>query len=81
LLTPAGPGRLRRLRDALDGLSRLDHHLAVGRNKRPQLRPFFGWSRNSNMPGLYARTYFEAQIAKVWRDDFDARVDFLRRIP
>jgi integrase len=46
-----------------------------------QLRPFFGWSRDSNMPGLYARTYFEAQIAKVWRDDFDARVDFLRRIP
>jgi hypothetical protein len=33
------------------------------------------------MPGLYARTYFEAQISKVWRDDFDARVDFLRRLP
>jgi hypothetical protein len=34
-----GPGRLRRLRDALDGLSRLDHHLAVGRNKRLQRPP------------------------------------------
>jgi hypothetical protein len=33
------------------------------------------------MPRLYARTYFEAQIVKVWRDDFDARSEFLRRIP
>jgi integrase len=46
-----------------------------------QVRPFFGWSRDSEMPKLYARTYFEAQIAKVWRDDFDARVEFLRSVP
>jgi hypothetical protein len=46
-----------------------------------QLRPFFGWSRDSEMPRLYARTYFEAQVAKVWRDDFDARVEFLRSVP
>jgi integrase len=46
-----------------------------------QLRPFFGWSRSSDMPRLYARTYFEARIADVWRDDFDARVEFLRRVP
>jgi integrase len=46
-----------------------------------QLRPFFGWSRDSDMPKLYARTYFEAQIASVWKDDFDARVEFLRSVP
>lgn len=46
-----------------------------------QLRPFFGWTRDSEMPKLYARTYFEAQIAAVWKDDFDARVEFLRSVP
>ena len=46
-----------------------------------QLRPFFGWTRDSDMPKLYARTYFEAQIASVWKDDFDARVEFLRSVP
>lgn len=45
-----------------------------------QLRPFFGWSRDSEMPRLYARTYFQAQVATVWKDDFDARVEFLRRL-
>ena len=46
-----------------------------------QLRPFFGWPRDSEMPRLYGRTYVEAQVAKVWRDDFDVRVEFLRSVP
>ncbi|HUJ28716.1 MAG TPA: site-specific integrase [Myxococcales bacterium] len=46
-----------------------------------QLRPFFGWVRDSEMPLLYARTYFEGRIAKVWNSAFDARVEFLRSVP
>lgn len=45
-----------------------------------QLRPFFGWEKDSEMPLLYARTYFEHRLASVWRADFDARVDVLRRL-
>ncbi len=45
------------------------------------LRPFFGWATDSEMPQLYARSYFEHRLASVWRADFDARVDFLRRLP
>jgi len=45
-----------------------------------QLQPFFGWSRDSEMPLLYARTYFEHRLASVWRANFDARVEFLRSV-
>lgn len=45
------------------------------------LRPFFGWATDSEMPQLYARSYFEHRLASVWRADFDSRVDFLRSLP
>lgn len=43
-----------------------------------KLRVFFGWSRPSLMPHLYARAYFEDRLAKVWHDSFDLHVDALR---
>jgi integrase len=45
-----------------------------------KLRVFFGWSRDSNMPLLYARAYFETRIADAWNDDFDGYVDVLRNL-
>jgi integrase len=43
------------------------------------LRGFFGWSPKSDMPRLYARSFFDERLASVWNADFDARVDLLRR--
>jgi len=45
-----------------------------------QLRVFFGWSRTSQMPHLYARAYFEARLATVWQDSFDLHVESLRQL-
>jgi Phage integrase family. len=70
----------------------LRHTSAVVRMKRYQdtgldldkaqekLRVFFGWSKTSSMPRLYAKAYFETTLAEVWDEKFDTFVDALRRI-
>lgn len=45
-----------------------------------KLRVFFGWSRSSPMPQLYARAYFEDRLTSVWRDSFDLHVNALRQM-
>ncbi|MCA1409396.1 tyrosine-type recombinase/integrase [Ensifer sp. IC3342] len=45
-----------------------------------KLRVFFGWSKTSNMPRLYAKAYFEPSLAEVWDEKFDTFLDALRRI-
>jgi hypothetical protein len=69
----------------------LRHTAAVARIRRYQdagmeldkaqekLRVFFGWSKSSNMPRLYARAYFETSLAEVWDEKFETFVDALRR--
>ncbi|PND20499.1 site-specific recombinase [Ensifer sp. MMN_5] len=44
------------------------------------LREYFGWSEESNMPRLYAKAYFETTLAEVWDETFETFVDALRRI-
>ena len=44
-----------------------------------KLRVFFGWSKSSDMPRLYAKAYFETGLAEVWDEKFDTFVDALRR--
>lgn len=44
-----------------------------------KLRVYFGWSKNSAMPRLYAKAYFETTLAEVWDEKFDTFVDALRR--
>lgn len=61
--------RMRRYQDAGDGLDRA----------MEKLRLFFGWSPESDMPRLYARAYFETELAEVWNEKFDRFVDALRR--
>lgn len=46
-----------------------------------QLRTFFGWSRDSEMPLRYARAVFEDRLSTVWRTEFDERVSMLRSLP
>lgn len=70
----------------------LRHTSAVVRMKRYQdvgldvdkaqekLRVFFGWSKTSNMPRLYAKAYFETTLAEVWDEKFDTFVDAVRQI-
>ncbi len=45
-----------------------------------KLSAFFGWSKRSKMPMLYAGAYFEHRLATVWNRDFDAHVEHLRRL-
>ncbi|MCC5774158.1 hypothetical protein LH494_27270, partial [Klebsiella pneumoniae] len=45
-----------------------------------KLRSFFGWSRDSEMPRLYARAYFEHQLSTTWNDSFDVHVDSMRAL-
>jgi integrase len=61
--------RMRRYQDNGDELD-----LAV-----EKLRDFFGWTRESEMPRLYAKAYFETSLAEVWDENFDLFVDALRR--
>jgi integrase len=44
-----------------------------------KLRSYFGWSRTSHMPRLYANAYFETALAEVWDEKFDDVVDAVRR--
>lgn len=61
--------RMRRYQDA-------GHELDRAQEK---LRVFFGWSKDSQMPRLYAKAYFETSLAEVWDEKFDRFVDALRR--
>lgn len=61
--------RMRRYQDAGDDLDRA----------MEKLRLFFGWTPKSDMPRLYARAYFETELAEVWNEGFDRFVDALRR--
>jgi integrase len=46
-----------------------------------RMRPFFGWTRDSDEPLRYARTVFEDRLASVWNDSFDDHVEILRNLP
>lgn len=61
--------RMRRYQDAGDDLDKA----------MEKLRLFFGWTPESDMPRLYARAYFETELAEVWNEKFDRFVDALRR--
>lgn len=61
--------RIRRYQDAGDHLDRA----------MEKLRLFFGWTPESEMPRLYARAYFETELAEVWNESFDHFIDALRR--
>jgi hypothetical protein len=43
-----------------------------------KLRAFFGWSRTSLMPTLYARALFQDRLATIWTEAFDDRVELIR---
>ncbi len=49
-------------------------------NTLEQMRVFFGWSRDSDMPLRYARAVFEA-LHSVWNSNFDDHVEVLRSLP
>lgn len=53
--------------------SGMEHDEAIRR-----LRPFFGWSRDSEMPFHYARAYFDPRYAKLWDEDFETSLKALR---
>lgn len=59
--------RLQRFMD-----SGMDHDEALHR-----LRPFFGWTRESEMPLHYARAYFDPRHAKIWDEAFENSLAFL----
>lgn len=50
-----------------------DRELALQR-----MRAFFGWSRKSEMPDVYARAAIQDDLLAVWSDLFDQRVAVLR---
>jgi integrase len=60
--------RMRRYQEAGDDLDRA----------MEKLRVFFGWTPESDMPRLYARAYFETDLAEVWNEKFDQFVDTVR---
>lgn len=41
------------------------------------LRVFFGWAPNSQMPRLYARAYFESSHQQIWTENFDSFINGL----
>ncbi|WP_157628312.1 tyrosine-type recombinase/integrase [Ensifer sp. BR816] len=45
-----------------------------------KLRIYFGWSKESNMPRLYAKAYYETSLAEVWDEKFGTFVEALRSI-
>jgi integrase len=44
------------------------------------LRVFFGWSKESQMPVHYARAFFEDRLREVWGTKFDERIETLRAL-
>lgn len=60
---------------------RLQHFMEAGMEQDEalhRLRPFFGWSRSSEMPFLYARAYFEPRHSRIWEEAFETSLAFLR---
>ena len=58
---------------------------AVGGDRKEEamekLRVFFGWSRDSLMPLLYAKAAFTDRLQNQWGEEFDERVAILRSAP
>ncbi|MGH7428019.1 MAG: tyrosine-type recombinase/integrase [Candidatus Methylomirabilaceae bacterium] len=52
-----------------------DKELALQR-----MRAFFGWSIQSEMPELYARSAIQDDLLRTWNDVFDKRISGLRRL-
>lgn len=46
-----------------------------------RMRSFFGWSRTSLMPMLYAKAALDEQLNETWNEQLDDRVNFLRNMP
>lgn len=46
-----------------------------------KMRSFFGWSRESSMPQLYAKAAFEERLAEFWSEEFDNRTAMLLALP
>lgn len=46
-----------------------------------RMRAFFGWSRTSDMPEVYARAAIQDDLLRTWNDLFDRRVQALRKHP
>lgn len=44
-----------------------------------RMRAFFGWSRTSSMPEVYARAAIQDDLLRTWNDLFDRRVQALRK--
>ncbi len=45
-----------------------------------RMRAFFGWSRTSDMPELYARAAIQDDLLRTWNDLFERRVRAMRTI-
>lgn len=45
------------------------------------MRSFFGWSRTSLMPMLYAKAAMDERLNETWLEQLDDRVDVLRNLP
>ncbi|MGJ7536378.1 MULTISPECIES: tyrosine-type recombinase/integrase [unclassified Variovorax] len=90
-LTPAAR-RLLRDRTGMEWLSphdlrhtcaafRMQHLIGTGTampDAMQLMRAFFGWSHESQMPKLYARTAFESKLNSVMDSHFNARVAAMR---
>lgn len=61
--------RMTRYREGGDDLDRAQE----------KLRVYFGWAKDSQMPRLYAKAYFETALSEVWNEKFDQFVESLRR--
>jgi integrase len=46
-----------------------------------QLRSFFGWSKKSNMPMLYAKAALDERMNESWNEKLDSRLEVLRNLP
>lgn len=89
-LTPAAAAALNRRQRGNLSPHDLRHTSAVVRLQRyrnaglsqeeaiERLRPFFGWARDSEMPLLYARAYFEPRFQDVWDECFENTIAALR---
>jgi integrase len=45
-----------------------------------RMRAFFGWSKESQMPEVYARAAIQDDLLRFWASLFDRRVDVLRAV-
>lgn len=62
---------------------RLSHLINSGEDMQTaleQMRPFFGWSRNSTMPLRYAKAVFIERYETHWCEKFDQRLEYIRGI-